>query len=216
MILAEQSAAYNDHMFDPLQRTGNDLEIRSTATAESALAGLSEFEDLACTAQDAIFRHYDAVADGFLSFVWFVAQALEDLERAVSIDEIVAVIERTLAWQQLDPHQRQRLVRAAATAYEAFEAQPRDQRERWSRSGASLPTARTLDTVAEQLLARLGPDLTIDIEDLPSVVGFVLDDETLTTLLELEENTRRGFKPYAAHHETTSSTSTSGRCCWTG
>ncbi len=196
MILAEQSAAYNDHMFDPLQRTGNDLEIRSTVTAESALAGLSEFEDLARTTQDAIFRHYDAVADGFLSFVWFIAQALEDLERAVSIDEIVAVIERTLAWQQLDPHQRQGLVRAAATAYEAFEAQPRDQRERWSRSGASLPTARTLDTVAEQLLGRLGPDLTIDLEDLPAVVGFVLDDETLTMLLELEENTRRGFKPY--------------------
>ena len=196
MILAEQSAEYNEHMFDPLQRTGNDLEIRSTITTKEALTGLSNFEDLARTAQDAIFRNYDAATDGFLGFVWFVAQALEDLDRAVSIEEIVAVIERTLAWQQLDSGQRQGLVRAANAAFDAFEAQPRDQRERWSRSGASLPTARTLDTVAERLLARLGSDLTIDIEDLPAVVAFVLDDETLTTLLGLEENTRRGFKPY--------------------
>lgn len=196
MILAEQSAAYNDHMFDPLQRTGDDLDIRSTMTAEAALAGLSDFEDLARTAQDAIFRNYDTAVDGFLSFVWFVAQALEDLERAASLDEIVAVIERTLAWQQLDRDQRQRLVGAANAAFEAFEAQPRDQRERWSRSGASLPTARTLDTVAERLLARLGSDLTVDFEDLPAVVDFVLDRETVATLLGLAENTRRGFKLY--------------------
>lgn len=196
MILAEQSAEYDDHMFDPLQRTGNDLEIRSTITAEAALAGLSDFEDLARTAQDAIFRNYNTATDGFLSFVWFVAQALEDLDRAVSIDEIVAVVERTLAWQQLGSDQRRGLVRAATAAFDAFEAQPQDQRERWSRSGASLPTARTLDTVAERLLVRLGSGPTIDLEDLPAVVAFVLDDETLTTLLELEENTRRGFKPY--------------------
>ena len=196
MILAEQSAKYNDSMFELLQRTGSDLDIRSTIASENALAELSRFERLSRTMQDAIFRNYDAVTNGFLSFVWFVAQALEDLELAASRDEILLVVERTLAWQQLDLDQRQQLVGAAEAAFDAFEAHPRDQRERWSRSGASLPTARALDTVAERLFTRFASDLTIDLDDIPAVVAFILDDETLDTLLELAENSRRGFKPY--------------------
>jgi len=196
MILAEQSSTYSDHMFAPLQRTGNDLEIRSTITTEEALAALSGFEALARTAEDAIFRNHGAAADGFLSFVWFAAQALEDLQRAVSSEEIVAVVRRTLAWQQLRPAQQRHLVQAANAAFVAFETQPRERRARWSRSGASLPTARTLDRVAERLLARLGTNRKINLNDLPALVDFVLDEETLNTLLGLEENTRRGFKPY--------------------
>ena len=196
MILAEQSAGYKDSMFGPLQLTGDDLNIRSSITTEEALAGLSNFEVMARSAEDAVFQNYDAAADGFLSFVWFVAQALEDLHLAASTETLVAVIQRTLAWQQLDPDQRQGLLRAAEAAFAAFEAHPQDQRSRWSRSGASLPTARTLDNVAERLFARFDPELAIDLEDLPAVVAFVLDDDTLTTLLGLAENTRRGFKPY--------------------
>ena len=196
MILAELSARYSDNMFDPLERTGSDLEIRSTITTQEALNGLSTFEALSRTAQDAIFRNYDAAADGFLSFVWFVAQALEDLELAASTADIVAVIKHTLAWQQLNSDQHQGLVRVVEAAYAAFEAQPREQRERWARSGATLPTAQTLDAVAERLLVRFNADPTLDLEDLHAVVAFVFDDETLNVLLGLTENTRRGFKPY--------------------
>ena len=76
----------------------------------------------------------------------------------------------------------------------AFEAQPRDRRERWSRSGTSLSTAKTLDGVAERLLARLSTDPAVDLDDLSNVLDFILDDETLNTLLGLPENSRRGFK----------------------
>lgn len=197
MILTEQSAAYNSAMFDPLQRTGNDLDIRSTLTAADALAGLDAFETLARTAQDAIFSHFDPVADGFLSFIWFVAQALEDLNQSeASIDEVMAVVEHTLAWQQLDPEQRQPPLQAAEAAVDAFEAQPVAERARFARSGTSLPTARTLDSVAEHLLARLDADTTVDLEDLLGVLDFVLDGHTLEALLGLAENDRRGFKPY--------------------
>lgn len=196
MILAEQSASYSANMFDPLQRTSNDLDIASNITADEALAGLHDFEILARTAQDAIFRNHGAAADGFLSFVWFVAQALEDLELAVSTADIVAVIQRTLAWQQLALSERRRLVRVVGAAFDAFEAQPRDQRERWSRCGASLPTAQTLDTIAERLSIRLGRSPAIDPDNLSAIVAFVLDDETLATLLQLQENARLGFKPY--------------------
>ena len=49
MILAEQSATFDSAMLDPLQRTGNDLDIRSTLTTEEALAELSRFESLSRT-----------------------------------------------------------------------------------------------------------------------------------------------------------------------
>ena len=196
MILAEMSDPYSDSMFGPLERTGEDLEILSTITTEEALRGLSAFEALSRTTQDAIFRTYDATADGFLGFIWFVAQALEDLDMAVSTDDVLAVIRRTLAWQQLDAEQRSRLVRVAEVAYAAFESQPPDRRSRWSRSGATLPTNQALDTVAEQLFARIGSDPTIDLDDLQAAIAAVLDGETLNMLLALPENPRRGFKPY--------------------
>ena len=196
MILAEMSAPYNNRMFDPLERTGEDLEILSTIRTEEALRGLSTFEELSRTTQDAIFRNYDDAADGFLGFVWFIAQALEDLELAVSTDDVLAVIKRTLAWQQLDTEQRSILVRVAEVAYAAFESQPPDRRSRWSRSGATLPTNQALETVAERLLARCDSDPTLDLDDLQAATAAVLDDETLNMLLELPENPRRGFKPY--------------------
>ena len=195
MILAEQSADFTRSMFDPLQRTGDDLDISSTLTTEEALIELNRIENLYRSTQDAIFRHYEPAAAGFLSFVWFVAQALEDLERAATADDVVAVIQRTLAWRQLDLRGRRQLIRTARAAVTAYEAQPRDQRERWSRSGASLPTARTLETVADRTLRRLGAGLTVDLDDLPATLDFMLDDETLETLLGLAENDRRGFKP---------------------
>ena len=125
-----------------------------------------------------------------------MAQALGDLELAASTADILAVIQHTLAWQQLGPDQRQILIRVVEAAYAAFEAQPHEQRERWARSGTSLPTARTLNAVAEGLLARFNADPTLDLDDLQAVVAFVFDEETLITLLGLKENTRRGFKPY--------------------
>ena len=46
MILAEPSRGYRGSMFDPLERTGSDLEILSTINAQGALKGLSDFEAL--------------------------------------------------------------------------------------------------------------------------------------------------------------------------
>ena len=195
MILAEQSAPYSDEMFKPLQRTGDELDIRSTLTTEVALAGLIAFETAARSAEDAVFRHYNPATDGFLSFVWFVAQALEDLNgNTASIGDIVAAIHSTLAWQQFDSEQREQLVRVVQESLDAFDEQPIEQRTRWARSGTSLGTARTLDNIAERLLAKL--DGGIDLDSIAALIDLVLGAHTLQELLDLPENNRRGFKPY--------------------
>ena len=195
MILAEQSAGYDSTMFKPLERTGDDLDIRSTVTTTSALAGIAAFEEAALSAEDAVFTHHDAATDGFLSFVWFIAQALQDLNSAETpIDDIVAMIQSTLAWQQLEQAQRESFVRAAVAAFQAFNAHPSEKRRRWAYSGTSLSTARTLNEVAERLLSRI--DVSVDLDDIVEAVDVVLDDQALDTLLALRENERRGFKPY--------------------
>ncbi|WP_419923755.1 DEAD/DEAH box helicase [Candidatus Poriferisocius sp.] len=197
MILAEQSAKYSEDMFEPLQRTGDDLEIRSALTTEEALAGLATFEEVASAAQDAIFQHYSPTADGFLSFIWFVAQALEDLNQAPALlAQVLSVVENTLAWQQIDPEQQESLIRSIQAAVSAFEIQPAEQRARWARSGTSLPTAQALDNLAQQVLARFETDHELDLGDLVAVLAFILDAETLDTLLALGENNRRGFKAF--------------------
>ena len=195
MILAEQSASFSNEMFAPLQRTGEDLETRSTLTTEEALSGLAAFEEAASATEDAIFEHYSPTTDGFLSFVWFIAQALEDLNQVeASLGDILAVVESTLAWQQIEPAQQEAIVRSAQAAVAAFRAQPVEQRARWARSGTSLPTARTLERVAEQLLARLEANHAVDLSDLVAVLLCVLEDDILSALLELRESDRRGFK----------------------
>ena len=195
MILAEQSDSYSPNMFEPLLRTGDDLDIQSTLTSEIALAGLAMFEATALSALDAVFRHYDPATDGFLSFVWFVAHSLQDLhDDELSVEAVVAVIHNTLAWQQLNPEQQESLVRATHAAVDAYLAQESTQRTRWARSGTSLPTARTLDAVAEQVLARLDPD--VPLHDTVAAIDFLLDAATLDTLLAVGENDRRGFKRY--------------------
>ena len=197
MILSEQSRPYSPALFDPLQQTGDDLDIRSTLATEEALAGLAAYDQAVRTTQDAIFQHYTSSSDGFLSFVWFVAQALQDLDQAeASIDEVLAVVKRTLAWHQLDLDQRELLGRVAEAAVDAFDDQDPTQRSRWARSGTSLPTAQTLDHVAETLLARLENEAELELSDLVAVLDFIVDDETLEVLLDVGENDRRGFKPY--------------------
>jgi hypothetical protein len=198
MILAEQSSDYTESMFVPLEQTGDDLEIVSTLATLVALEALETFERQARTSADAVFQSYGASTDGFLSFVWFVAEMLrESSQDEASSVEIMAVVERTLAWQQLDSAGRQTLERAVEAALAAYRLQPASERARWARSGTSLPTAKTLESLAERLHARLRDvDITEGSDDLASMIGLILDAETLNILLSLGENERRGFKAY--------------------
>lgn len=195
MILAELSEEYSEEMFDPLRRTGDDLEILSTLTTEEALAGLAAFEEAAQAREDAIFQHYSTTADGFLSFIWFMAQALADLTQAeASLADILQIVEKTLAWRQLNPGQKENILQSIQIALAAFEVQPVEQRSRWARSGTSLPSARILDAVGEELLVRFEANRELDLADLLPVMEFILDDETFSNLLGLGENSYRGFK----------------------
>ena len=157
------------------------------------MADLAAFEAEARAAEDAIFARYDQATAGFLSFIWFIAQSVEDMQGGSSQDTVLSVVQNTLAWHQLDTDQRETLLAAARAALVAFHTQDPTQRRRWARSGASLPTARTIDSVAQDVHNRITPDL--DFGDLVATLDFILTDENLAAILDLHENDRRGFKP---------------------
>jgi len=132
--------------------------------------------------------------DGFLSFVWFVAQSAVTQNRAPSLEAVLEAVRTTLAWQQMDEEERQLLSDATASAYEAFDRHDSAQRARWSRTGTSLPTARTLDQVAEDVLARcIG---VTSIVTLAEALELIVDGDSLDTMLGVAENQKRAFKPY--------------------
>ncbi len=193
VILTKQEP-FRREMFAELARTGDDLDIRSTLTTEVALAGIAEFIAATRAAEDAVFAHYEAAVDGFLSFVWFIAQSLRDLWDEAPLNDVAAVIQSTLAWQQLEREDQDALLAATEAALEAFNSHDPIQRARWSRSGTSLPTARTLDDLAQALFARITPD--VDLTDIVTAIDYILAQGVIETLLALTENERRGFKPY--------------------
>ena len=85
----------------PLTADDEDLTATSRLSTEEALEALAAFEELVRQGQDAIMQTADGAAADFIAHVWFVANALSELERATA-DPMRLSIESTLAWQQLD------------------------------------------------------------------------------------------------------------------
>ena len=88
--------------FDTLAAEDADLTANSRLSTTDALDALAAFEELVRRGQDAVFEADSNAVSDFISHVWFVATALEDLQLTTT-DPIRSSIESTLAWQQLSP-----------------------------------------------------------------------------------------------------------------
>lgn len=106
MIVAEQDT-FNDNMFAQLNRSGADLDMASTLSAELGAAALRAYEANATADIDIALSHHTPGLDGFLSYVWFLADHATD--GAVVLDNVLDAIRSTLAWQQLDAADRRTL-----------------------------------------------------------------------------------------------------------
>ena len=194
LVLSELGSAFGPEMFEELERTGADIEVQSTLTSKVALEALANLEAAANTDADAILSNQEAIADGFISYVWFVADALDELKGNVTAEAVGSAITDTLAWHQLNEESRERLLRVANMAFERFSTQPVERRRRWARAGTSLPTAAILDAISEEVLqVRLAAPGQLGLSD---ALNLILKDGRLTRMLSLAENTKRGFKPH--------------------
>ncbi len=179
-------------MFSELERTGADLDIRSTLATETALEALALFEAATKAGQDAVLASSGTIADGFISYIWFVADALEELAGQATVDAVHDAVRATLAWQQLHEDARNQLIRAADIAFAAFLSQPGERRRRWARAGISIPSSVALDALADEVLEAWLAQPAIG--GLNESLRLILANGRIDTILGLAENDRRGFK----------------------
>ena len=188
LVLAE-AHRFNEKDFDALEVSAADLPLNSMLATE--LDSLAAIEELLAAGADAAFDDLPEAADGFLSYVWFVAEALDAIYGGADLARILDALRDTLAWQQLDAPARQLLEGAGAHALALRETFEAERRQRWIRAGSSFATARTLDDLAPEIV-----DLIEASEDLSDVMLLerIISQGMLDAILGLRETPWRGFR----------------------
>jgi len=132
-----------------------------------------------------VFEFVGELLPRFLSFVWFLASALEAVEEEVTPDAVIAGLTSTLGWKQIDDALQARWTAAARAAVEKYLHSEPGERRRWSSVTAALGTARRLDLFAAEVEAALptGTTYSSAVESL----GILLDGDRLAYLRELPE-----------------------------
>lgn len=183
--------------FNPLEA---ELEVKSRLTADEALEALATFEETQRAAEDAAFEHYGREVDDFITFVWLVFAALEELGDAPEAADIDAALTTTLGFQQLPDSVKARWRDVANAVRVSYTASDPEARQRWPKTGSSIPSARALDALAGELTPIAARRLANDEDTTdPDVALSILDSvNTFERLLELSESPRPwGFRTAA-------------------
>lgn len=191
-IVLSLNERFTPQAFDPLTGDDEELTAASRLSTEDALEALAAFEELVRRGQDAIMQTAGGAAADFIAHVWFVADALRELDLATT-ETVPLSIVSTLAWQQLDQQTRERWWRVAALAADRFEATPPEVRRRWARTGTSLPHAVLLEQLAEQVRAELAS--VPNRRDPVAAFRFVSDRGRLGQLLGIHATRAARFRP---------------------
>ena len=190
LILSEHQD-FTSSMFEPLNQTALDLEMQSTMVSEAALEQLAKLDEVARAGEDAIFTTIGPEANGFVRYVWLIAQALTELNGDLTDEDVLDAVKATLAWQQLDDTERTRFLEVASRAYRAFSEQPVERRRRWARSGMSLPSAASLEVVASEVLGMITEDVVQG--EPPQAIAGILRDGRLARILDLAGEPKEGI-----------------------
>ena len=191
-VVLSLNEQFSPQAFDPLTADDEDLTATSRLSTDDALEALAAFEDLVRRGEDAIMQTADGATADFIGHVWFVANALSELDRATA-DPVRLSIESTLAWQQLDDHTRERWRRVSALAVDRFEETSPEVRRRWARAGTSLPNAVLLQQLAAQVKAEL-PSVT-DPRDPVAAFMLVSGQGRIGQLLGINKMRAARFRP---------------------
>lgn len=182
---------FDEDLFRELGRTAADISVWSELATTSALESLARFEDVVRAGEDAVLTYTGKETADFISYVWFVASALEELHGAVLDDPFLA-LQSTLAWQQLDEASKERWLEVARHALQSYSSQPPERRHKWARAGTSVATSSQLDTMAAEIAMELeGPG---DVDDLSQALDVLLRNGRMARLLASPEVAWRGFK----------------------
>jgi replicative superfamily II helicase len=197
---------YDPTRFDELmQANPMELSLASQLSSEAALTALVEAENALRANEDDIFALERTQVSDFLSYIWVVANTLQEVRDSVSEEDIDQFFESTLAWQQMDETSRAKWSGMARKAFNAYENTATETRRRWARSGTSLPTSKKLEDV---LLAVLEKFLSRELEEGRALDGeealdIVLASSNIDLFFSLPEAPKTAF--YAARNSRRSS-----------
>jgi hypothetical protein len=191
-VVLSLNEQFSPQAFDPLTVDDEELTAMSRLWTDEALDALAAFEEMVRQGEDAIMQTANGAAADFIGHVWFVANALSELERAAA-DPVRLSIESTLAWQQLDPQTRERWRKVSALAVHRFEETPPEVRRRWAGTGTSLPNAVLLQQLAAEVRAELGS--VSDPRDPVAAFRLVSDRGRLGQLLRINATRATRFRP---------------------
>jgi superfamily II DNA/RNA helicase len=184
---------YQSEHFDVFDRAPADLEVISTLATDQAVAALNAFDQVLAEGVDAVFEDCGIETNGFCSYVWFLADALAQLNNGRPLGPQVAeALRSTLAWRQFDAEQQQRWFEVARTSYRRYLETDSEVRSRWSRTGTSLHSARILESLAATFAERARGSSPTSATDW---LALLLADGAILTIVQLPENHRfRGIR----------------------
>lgn len=137
--------------FDDLRPTDEDLTAWSTMASPDALTEIAELEQATREQHDALFTVPAGAAADFVAFLWFVLSAEESSGYDPEQVDLDDVLDGTLAARQIPEAERRRWSSAAQTIRRTYLTTEPTTRQRWSRAGTSLGSARALDELAQRV-----------------------------------------------------------------
>jgi hypothetical protein len=185
VVVLARPAAPDPDDFERLSPKDADIHVTSALATQQALEELAVFEQMQRSAEDAVFQTASSLVSDFVKFVWFVAAELERLQQLPSKDCVAEVLERTLAWLQLGPLDRDRWLSVVQTVLDRYVRTDPRARRRWAEAGTAISSAEVLESIAREIAEALGN--TEVPQDPADVVGLILGEGRLERLLRLPE-----------------------------
>ncbi len=190
VVLARQAQLSNDD-FKRLNPDESELQVYSALATEEALEALAAFEELQRLSDDAIFEASNNIVADFLKYIWFLASQFERNHLVIQVEEIEEALEKTLAWIQLDPHERSRWLQVANLGLNKYQNTEKSTRRRWASSGTSISSSRILEEIAQSLFTDI--EATGVPNDIIGAVEIIGTNGRLQRILDLPEAPKRDF-----------------------
>lgn len=182
-IVLVRASEPSEQDFADLNPDPDELAVMSSLLTGQALESVSKLEAELRESADAVFAAEKAAAD-FVSFVWLMLSIEESqIGDATGID-VETIVDTTLLASQSASTRERYLGIARATLGSYLSTEP-SARRRWTRTGTSIGSARSIDAIAQRIVREIINDQVENVS--APEVALRLLGSALREILELPE-----------------------------
>lgn len=189
-IVLVRASEPSEQDFDDLAPDADELAVVSSLLTDQALISVAKLEAELRDTEDAIFGAQNAAAD-FVSFVWLMLSIEEEKIEDVSVIDVERIVDTTLLASQ-STEARDRYLGIAQVTLTTYLATEPSARQRWTRTGTSIGSARSIDIFAQNIVREI-IEGEVQCFDSPEVALGLLAS-TFGELLDLPEAPRWSFR----------------------